>query len=277
MLNVSFQALSSSADQGKLSSMKTIVSKFVRLVGISLVLMSLSGCLTLDGTPIFGGAIKRVNPATPPRTLLMKGNQAMMRKDYKSALMYFQAIDTGYPLSKFVRGAQLGVIKAYYRKEDYPQALAAADRYLHLYPRGYGADYAYYAKGMASHTYKRRWLVNVLHIDKAQRHLADMKMAYQAFAQVVRYFPRSRYAPLAKAEMRELRNLLAKHDYETAGFYYDRRAFVGAANRAADVVKKYADTDFAKPALRLMIKSYEALGEDRMANDARRQLHKHFG
>ena len=256
--------------------MKTIVSKFFWFVGISCLALSLSGCLTLDSEPIFGGPVRQVDPRTPPNMLLAKGNQSLAHKDYKSALMYYEAIDTRFPLSKYVRDAQLGVIKAHYRNDNFPQALAAADRYLHLYPRGYGADYALYAKGMSTHSYKRRWLVNVLHIDKAQRHLDDMRAAYQAFAQLVRYFPRSHYAPLARKQMHDLRHLLAKHDYETAEFYYDRRAFVGAANRATDVVKNYADTSFLKPALQLMVKSYAALGEDRMANDARRQLKQHF-
>jgi outer membrane protein assembly factor BamD len=65
-----------------------------------------------------------------------------------------------------------------------------------------------------------------------------------------------------------LRNLMASHEFQTAQFYYDRKAYLAAANRASDVVAHYQGAPAVKNALVLMVQSYHQLGMKKNEHDA---------
>lgn len=208
------------------------------------------------------------------KVLLDGGHGALKKKRYKEAIEYFQALDTLYPFNPETRIAQRDIIKAYYQNGDKAAAVAAADRYLRLYPRGPDADYAYFMKGSVEMSHKYNWVRRLFKVDPADRNLKPYRRAYIAFKNLVYYFPNSPYAARSRRLMRKARNVLARHQLKTATFYYQRNAFVGAANRAIVVVRDYQDTPYAKEALNVMVKSYHMLGEERMADDARRMRHQ---
>jgi len=240
------------------------------LLGLGVILISLgclSGCATNGKIPT---AVKFRGMSA--RVILEKGEMALARRQYKAAIKYFEALDTLYPFGRYTRQTQLNIIYAYYGKGDKAEAIAAADRYIKLYPRGPHTDYAYYMKGIASLSQQSTFVRRMFGIDPAQRQLKGLKTAFNAFGRLVRYFSYSHYAPDARRKMIYIRNLLAQHELEVADFYYRRRAYVGAANRAARVVRFYQGAPQVVSALGLMVKSYRAIGEYRLANDALRVL-----
>ena len=76
------------------------------------------------------------------------------KKLYSDAIKRYEALDTMYPFSDHAETAQLELIYAYYKKEDYPSASATAERFIHLYPRNMFANrelhaaYDYYDRKM---------------------------------------------------------------------------------------------------------------------------------
>ena len=64
-----------------------------------------------------------------------QGTKMLDKGKYKQAVEHFEALDAMYPFSPYTQQAQLHMIYAYYKSDDFPSALAASDRYIHLYPR----------------------------------------------------------------------------------------------------------------------------------------------
>jgi outer membrane protein assembly factor BamD len=73
-----------------------------------------------------------------------------------------------------------------------------------------------------------------------------------------------------------IRNLLAQQQLEIAQFYFERQAYIAAANRASYVVQHFQGAPQVIPALALMVKSYRALGLSEQANEALRVLHYNY-
>jgi outer membrane protein assembly factor BamD len=201
-----------------------------------------------------------------------QGVKNLDKKKYGSAAKDFEALNAIYPFGAYAEPAQKDLILAYNESDDPGSALAAADRYIRLYPRGANIDYAYYMKGEINFGREQGWQQKFFKIDPAERDLSYMNEAYQSFNQLVTLFPKSKYVPDARKKMQEIRQDLARHQVMTAQFYYERKAYVAAINRAEIVVNNYRDTNQVPAALFIIAKSYEALGQTDNANRAVRTL-----
>lgn len=198
--------------------------------------------------------------------ILQTAKADLARGYYQRAVNSLQALITIYPFGEDAEQAQLDIIYAYYKNGNKVEALAAADRFIRLYPRNPHVDYAYYIKGMVNMGSQHWALLRWLYGNPAEHDLSDMKAAFSDFSTLVQIYPNSQYAPAARKHMLYIRNLLAEHNYLIAKFYYDHKAYVAAANRASIVVLHYEGSPSVIPALGIMVKSYRALGETELAN-----------
>ncbi len=187
------------------------------------------------------------------------GDTALAKGSYQDAVDHFEGLDALYPFTAYEEQAQLNIIYAYYKTRDYALTAAAADRYIHLYPRSTHIDYAYYMKGVANTSVNRGLGSNVIHLDISTRDLGSAKEAFNDFGELLRRYPDSPYAPAARSRMIYLRNMLVQSELNIAQFYYDRRAYVAAANRANHIVQEYQEAPSVIPALGLMVQSYRKL------------------
>lgn len=183
------------------------------------------------------------------------------------AVKKLEALNVLYPFGAYAERGLINLIYAYYEDDQADEAMATADRYLSLYPRGRYADYAYYMKGVVAFKQGFSWLQRKAGVNRAPRDLSNMKTAYLSFQELVQTFPQSPYVPDAIARMRYIRNIFAEKEVGIAKFYYDRKAYVAAANRANDVVEHYDRSPWVIPALTIMVKSYRKLGLTDMANN----------
>ncbi len=201
-------------------------------------------------------------------TIFNGGEASLAKGSYQDAVDRFEGLDALYPFSPYEEQSQLNIIYAYYKTNDYAMSAAAADRFIHLYPRSPHVDYAYYMKGIANTTVNRGLGSGIVNLDISTRDLGSAKEAFNDFNQLVVGYPDSPYTPAARSRMIYLRNTLARSELNIAQFYYDRRAYVAAANRANDVVKDYQQAPAVIPALALMVKSYRQLDLEEPANKA---------
>lgn len=192
--------------------------------------------------------------------------------NYKTAIDYYQKLDARYPFGRYAMQGQLDLGYAYYKAEEPESAIAAADRFIKLYPQNPYVDYAYYLKGIVSYYRNIGFLDRYIPTDPAQRDPGSQLDAFQDFAELLQKFPNSKYAPDARQRMIFLRNNLAKHEVHVARYYLKRRAYVAAADRGSYVVEHYERTSAVESALEVMIEAYKRLGDKNLAADTERVL-----
>ncbi len=210
------------------------------------------------------------------KQVLNTGEQYMAKGDYKLAVSSYQALDAMYPFGEYAERGQLDIIYAYYKSGDAASALAAADRFIRLYPRSKNVDYALYMKGLINMGRNRDWLNRVLFSDPAERDMTYMRQAFADLNTLVRMYPNSPYAPDAHRRLVYLRNIFARHEIQVAQFYLVRKAYVGSAERARGVFEHYQGSPYVIDALGIMVKSYEGLHEQTMADNAYRVLAQNY-
>lgn len=208
--------------------------------------------------------------------LYTDAQQAIVKGHYRVAVNSLEALDFMYPFGPYSRQARLDIIYAYYISKDNASALASADRYLRLYPNGPHAGYAYYMQGLINYEMGESQLRLRFHVDSALVDLSSKKQAYASFNTVVTQFPNSPYAKDSALRMAYIRNMIARKNVDIARFYYLRKGYVAAVNRASYVVSHFEGSPEVLPALVIMIKSYRAMGLTKMENKTLRLLENSY-
>jgi len=256
----------------RIKGLNRLPMKFVNKISIlllSFLFAILSSCsTTTDPAEAYKGESSS--------TIFAKGESALRSHNYQEAIKRFEALDAQYPFGKQTETAQLHIIYAYYMSSDYASAESAADRYIHAYPVSPHVDYAYYMRGLANYYQNLGVFERFFAVDLSTRDLSQVKKSYGDFDALVANYPNSYYSPAAHQYMVYLRNILANHELEVAQYYYDRQAYVAAANRANLVVRHYQGTPYVGAALLVMVKSYRALHLDKDARDAQLVLEYNY-
>jgi outer membrane protein assembly factor BamD len=212
----------------------------------------------------------------PAAQIYTSGEQAMVKHHYADAVQHFEVVTSRYPFGSYAEKSQANLVYAYYKDSDLASALAAADQYVHLYPQGRFIDYVYYLRGLIHLQENQTFLEKYFPSDIATRDLASIRQAYRDFEQLVNVFPKSKYTADAKQRMVYIINALARHELQSAQFYYNRRAYVASANRANRLIKQYPRSDSVPAALGILNQSYHKLGLQKEANEVRHVLMKNY-
>ena len=175
----------------------------------------------------------------PPKELYSDAKKSLNKKQYTEAIKKLEALETLYPFNDYAEEADMDLIYAYYKKDDFSSASATAEHFIHLYPRSKHVDYAYYMKGLSDFNQTRGNLANILPLDRSQRDPGTQSQAYSDFASLVQRFPNSRYAANALQRMVYLRNMFAQRELNASLYYYHRQMYVAAEERAIYLIKTY--------------------------------------
>jgi outer membrane protein assembly factor BamD len=192
--------------------------------------------------------------------------------NYKSAIELYQKLETRYPFGRYAMQGQLDVAYAHYKAEEPEAAIAAADRFIKLYPTNPYVDYAFYLKGIVNYNRSVGFLDRFIPTDPSQRDPGSALDAFEDFGELVQRFPDSKYAEDARQRMLYLRSNLAKSEVNVARYYMRRGAYLAAVNRAQYVVERYQRTSAVEDALEIMVEGYKRLGEEQLAADAQSVL-----
>lgn len=200
----------------------------------------------------------------------------MENGDYETAIDYYQKLESRFPFGMLAQQAQLDIAYAYYKFDEPASAIAAADRFIKLHPRHPNVDYAHYLKGLVHFTQGRSFFDRFFPRDMSLRDPGAARESFDAFAELVRRFPDSKYAKDASQRMVYLKNMLAQHEIHIANYYMRRGAYVAAANRARHVVENFQRTPAVPEALAVMAKAYTVMGLDELAADSVRVLRLNY-
>lgn len=239
-----------------------------RLVCLLLViaLMATAGCAGLrrDKGPM--------DASETARALYERATMHLENGNFGVAISTFEALTAIYPFSPEARQSQLTLLYAYLRNEQPDSAGIAADRFILENPTHPRVDYALYIKGLAKFPRDPGPVERLFRADLDKRPPGEMLNSFNTFAQLLQRHPNSEYVEDARQRMIYLRNRLAAHELNVADFYYRRDAHVAAINRSRFVIENYQETPAVLPALRIMARSYEKLGLEDLAEDARRAI-----
>lgn len=227
--------------------------------------------VALVGCGIFGKEIDTTEGWSAAK-LYEEASSEMNSGNYARAIELYEKLEARYPFGRYAMQAQLDVAYAHYRADEPEQAIAAADRFIKLYPQNPFVDYAYYFKGIVNYNRSVGFLDRYIPTDASQRDPGSALDAFTDFSVLVERFPESRYAEDARQRMLYLRNNLAKHEVNVARYYMRRGAYLAAVNRANYVIERFQRTSAVEDALEVLIDAYRALNKPELAADARRVL-----
>ena len=221
-------------------------------------------------------AEKDETSAWSAQKLYGEAKDEMASRNWEKAIKYLEKLEARYPYGRFAQQAQLDVAYAYWKSGERASAIAAADRFIKLYPNHEHVDYAYYLKGLVNFNENQGLLAVFDNPDMTERDPKASREAFEAFKEVVTRFPDSKYAEDSAARMRFLVNALAQNEVHVARYYMRRGAFVAAANRAQYAVQNYPRAPATEEAVFIMVKAYDALGMDELRDAADRVMRKNF-
>ena len=230
----------------------------------------------LAGCGLFSGKEDDETVGWSAQRLYGEAKDAMSGKEWAKAIKYFEKLEARYPYGRFAQQAQIDIAYSYWKNGERASAMAAADRFIKLYPNHANVDYAYYLKGLINFNEQAGFLTNVTTPDLTDRDPKASREAFESFKEVVTRFPESKYAADSSARMRYLVNALASHEVHVARYYMKRTAYVAAANRAQYAIQHYPQAPAVEDAMAILVKAYDALGMAELRDSADRVLQTNF-
>ena len=205
-----------------------------------------------------------------------EAKDAMADRSWQKAIKLLEKLEARYPYGRYAQQAQLEIAYANWKDSERASAIAAADRFIKLYPNHPNVDYAWYLKGLVNFYEMQGVLSWLTTPDMSDRDPKAARDAYFAFKEVLTRFPDSRYAEDSRARMRFLVNSLASNEVHVANYYMKRGAFLAAANRAQYAIEHYPQAPAVEEAMSILVKAYDSLGMTDLRDAAGRVLTKNF-
>jgi outer membrane protein assembly factor BamD len=245
------------------------VAWLARVASIALAVLVVTGCNLLP-------EVKDETASWTAERFYSTAHDEMLSGNYTRAIKLFETLEARYPYGRHAQQALLEGAYANYRAGETTNAVTSADRFIRTYPNHPNVDYAYYLKGLVHFREDQGLLGYLYETDLSERDPKAMKESFLAFRELAQKFPESRYTEDAHLRMRYLSNALGMYEVHVARYYYNRGAFLAAANRAQASLVSYPAVPANEDALDVLVKSYEKLGLAQLAEDSRRILEKTY-
>ena len=199
-------------------------------------------------------------------SLYQAAQRLMNQGDYEDAAKLFDEVERQHPYSTWARHAQVMSAFNYYLAQKYNDAISSAQRYLTIHP---GSDEAPYAQYLVAMSYYQQMADVTLDQTVTQE-------ASDAFNELVRRYPESRYAADARLKLDLLNDHLGGKDMAIGRFYQRSGQWLAATYRFRNVVDNYQTTSDAPEALERLVECYLALGIPSEAWSAAAVLGKNY-
>ena len=183
-------------------------------------------------------------------TLYALAKKSADQGNYADAAKLFDEVERQHPYSVWARRAQLMSAFSYYMAQQYTDAISSSQRFLTIHPGNADAPYANYLVAMSYY----QQIADVTRDQKITQQASD------AFGELIRRYPTSRYATDARLKLDLINDHLAGKEMEV-GRYYERSGnWLAASLRFRTVVDKYQTTSHTPEALERLVECYLALG-----------------
>ncbi|WP_242914397.1 MULTISPECIES: outer membrane protein assembly factor BamD [Brevundimonas] len=166
----------------------------------------------------------------PVEALYNTGYQRLQSRRWNDAIDYFQEVERQHPYSEWARRAILMQVYAFYQNNNYNEAIAAADRFIALFPGNPSAAYAFYMKAVC----------NFERIVDVGRDQGYAEAALAGLRDVERRYPNTPYATDARVKIDMVNDQLAGKEMAVGRFYQRNSQPIGALNRYKSVIENPA-------------------------------------
>jgi outer membrane protein assembly factor BamD len=186
----------------------------------------------------------------PVEELYNRAMDAIAAGNWDAAAAGFDEVERQHPYSVWATKAELMAAYAYYQKNNYTEAISAAQRFIQLHPGNKDTAYAYY-------------LVAVCYYEQITDVGRDQKITQQALnalEEVVRRYPASEYARDARLKIDLTNDHLAGKEMAIGRYYLRQGQYIAAINRFKTVIEKYQTTTHVPEALHRLAEAYMSLG-----------------
>ncbi len=183
-------------------------------------------------------------------TLYSAAKRAMDVGDYEMAAKLFDEVERQHPYSVWARRAQLMSAFNYYIAKKYNEAVSSAQRFVTIHPGNVDAPYAQYLIAMSYFE----------QMEAVTRDQSTTQSASDAFGELIRRYPDSRYAADGREKLALISDHLAGKDMEIGRFYQRSENWLASTFRFRNVVDKFHSTTHSAEALERLVESYLALG-----------------
>jgi outer membrane protein assembly factor BamD len=170
--------------------------------------------------------------------------------DYVMAAKLFDEVERQHPYSAWARRAQLMSAFNYYLAQKYNESISSAQRFLTIHPGNAEAPYAQYLVGMSYYH----------QIPDVSRDQSATQRASDAFGELIRRYPNTRYATDARLKLDLIKDHLAGKEMEIGRFYQRSGQWLAATYRFRSVVDQYQTSSHTPEALERLVECYVALG-----------------
>ncbi|MGV8929387.1 MAG: outer membrane protein assembly factor BamD [Brevundimonas sp.] len=219
--------------------------------GLVLATVAVSA-LTLSACAGRGDRPRLAYEERPVEALYNTGYQRMDRGRWADAIDYFQEVERQHPYSEWSRRAILMQIYAYYQNNNYPESIAAADRFIQLFPGNPSAPYAFYMKA----------LCNFEQITDVGRDQGYALAALNGLKDVQRRYPGTPFAIDATVKIDMVNDQLAGKEMAIGRYYQRAGQPLAAMNRYKTVIdnEAYQRTSHTPEALFRLVEVNLVLG-----------------
>ena len=217
----------------------------VALLLAAAAVVPLAGCAHGNKNKLDTGYVAR-----DVSSLYNAAKKSMDEGDYEQAAKLFDEVERQHPYSIWARRAQLMSAFNYYLGKKYTDAISSAQRFITIHPGNAEAPYAQYLIGMSYYQ----------QIDEVTRDQTTTQQAQDAFGELIRRYPDSKYAADARLKMDLINDHLAGKEMEIGRFYQRSGQWLAATYRFRTVVDQYQTTTQTPEALERLVECYLVLG-----------------
>jgi outer membrane protein assembly factor BamD len=214
------------------------------------LLMACAAPLALAGCAHGGSKSDTAYVARDVSSLYTAAQKSMDQGDYDTAAKLFDEVERQHPYSVWARHAQVMSAFNYYLGQKYTDAISSAQRFLTIHP---GSDEAAYAQYIVAMSYYQQIPDDTLDQSVTQS-------ASEAFNELIRRYPQSRYAADARLKLDVITGHLAGKEMEVGRYYQRAGQWLAATYRFRNVVDQYQTTSDTPEALERLVECYLALG-----------------
>ena len=213
-----------------------------------------------------GCAADKAPSDLPVENLYNNAFDDLQKTKYKKAAEEFEQVEIEHPYSQWAVKAKLMGAYAYYKNEDYDDAVLALDRFIKYHPGNKDVAYAYYLKGMCYYN----------QISSADKDQADTEKAEEAFNRLILLFPNSEYAADARKKVNLTEDYKAGQEMIIGRYYLNNGNYLSALNRFNVVLENYQTTVQIEEALYRQVEIYGILGLNKYAAGYYKILHNNY-
>ena len=230
------------------------------------LLLSAAAVLPLAACAHGGKKTDTAYVARDVSSLYTAAKRTMDSGDYEQAAKLFDEVERQHPYSVWARRAQLMSAFNYYLAKKYTDAINSAQRFVTIHPGNDEAPYAQYLIGMSYYQ----------QIDDVTRDQTTTTQASDAFGELIRRYPDTRYAADARIKLDLIKDHLAGKEMEIGRFYQRSGQWLAATYRFRSVIDDYQTTTHAPEALERLVECYLALGVPEEAQKAGAVLGRNY-